>query len=128
MFNVVFLTEDGKSSNYSFKSITLPTSDGKRTILSRHSECFIEVDFGVVECKNDKEVKKFSVSQGVFHFKDNVGELMVSTYESEDEIDLERALKAKERAVYELENQKDFEEMRKAEQALKRAIARLKLK
>lgn len=127
MFDLVVLSHYGKMSPYQIKSINLPTSDGQRTILSRHMEVYVEVDIGVVVIKTNEGEKRFSVSEGIFHFKDNQAALIVTTFENEDEIDFIRAQRAYDRAKRALKEEQDFAELQKQEQALKRAIARLNL-
>jgi len=127
MFDLIILAQDGKMQPLEITSITLPTSDGQRTILSRHMEAYVEVDIGIVEIKIEKSKERYAVGGGLFHFKDNQAALIVSSFEREDEVDFERARKAYERAKNELQNKEDRHEMLKAEQALKRALARLNL-
>lgn len=127
MFDLIVLSHDGKMSPHHIKNITLPTSDGQRTILARHMEVYVEVEIGVVQIKTDNGKERFAVSEGIFHFKDNQAALIVSTFEKEDEIDFIRAQKAFERAKRALEDEKSFAEIQKQEQALKRALARMNL-
>ena len=56
---------------------------------------YVEVDIGIVEIKIEK-VRRYAVGGGLFHFKDNQAALMVSSFEREDEVDFERARKARE--------------------------------
>lgn len=127
MFDLVVLSQYGKMSPHHIKSITLPTSDGIRTILARHMEVYVEVEIGVVVIHTESGKERFAVSEGVFHFKDNQAALIVSTFENEDEIDFIRAKRAYDRAKSALQDEKDMIEMQKQEQALKRALARLNL-
>ncbi len=127
MFDLVVLSQYGNMSPYHIKSITLPTSDGQRTILARHMEIYVEVEIGVVTVETQEGSKRFAVSEGIFHFKENKAALIVSTFESEDEIDFIRAKRAYDRAKTALQDEKDIIELQKQEQALKRALARLNL-
>ncbi len=127
MFDLVVLSHYGKMSPHHIESITLPTSDGQRTILARHMEVYVEVEIGIVEIKSEKGKERFAVSEGIFHFDKNQAALIVSTFEKEEEIDFIRARRAYDRAKQALQDEKDIIEMQKQEQALKRAIARMNL-
>lgn len=127
MFDLVVLSQYGKISPHYIESITLPTSDGQRTILSRHMEVYIEVAIGVVTVKTEKGKKRFAVSEGIFHFKDNQASLIVSTFENEEEIDFIRAKRAYDRAKNALKDKQYLADLQIQEQALKRALARLNL-
>lgn len=127
MFDLIIMAQDGKMEPKQIEKITIPTSDGQRTILSRHMEVFIEVDIGVVSITTKEGVERYAVSGGIFHFKNNVADLIVTSFENEHEIDHERARLAYERAQEMLNNEKNKDEMRKAEHALKRALTRLNL-
>lgn len=126
MFKLTMLTADGKRQTEELKRISLPTSDGIRTILSNHMQAVVEVEIGEVMLIREREKEALVVSEGIFNFKDNQAHLFVRTFEYADEIDEERARRAKERAEKRLEQQQvTDQEVREAEVALKRAITRI---
>jgi F-type H+-transporting ATPase subunit epsilon len=70
----------------------------------------------------------YAVSGGVLFYKDNEATLLADAFESEDEIDLDRALAAKERAEKRLDSQDSNIDDKRAKIALLKAINRISLK
>ena len=119
------LSFDGKEYSEKLSRISLPTNDGIRTILKNHMDVVVPVDIGEVKLINDNDGKTVVVSEGIFNFKDNHAQLLVRTYEFPEEIDKNRAARAKERAEIRLQNELSTKELQETELALKRAITRL---
>lgn len=119
------LSFDGKEYSGELSRISLPTNDGIRTILNNHMDVVIPVDIGEVKLINEKDSKTVVVSEGMFNFQDNHAQLLVRTYEFPEEIDKNRAARAKERAEIRLQNELSSKELQETELALKRAITRL---
>ena len=67
-------------------------------------------------------------NKGLFTFKDNQASLLVDTIEAEDEIDVERAERAKKRAEERILRKESHDEIERGELALKRSLVRLLLK
>jgi F-type H+-transporting ATPase subunit epsilon len=125
MFELTILTIDGKKYTESIPRISLPTSDGIRTILANHMDIVVPVDIGIVRLIRPNEQEDVVVSQGIFYFSDNDAHLFVRTFEFASEIDEERARRAKERAESKLQDQLTSRELAKAQSALQRAITRI---
>ncbi len=120
------LSFDGKTHSEELSRISLPTNDGIRTILNNHMDVVVPVDIGEVKLINDKETKKVVVSEGIFNFEDNNAQLLVRTFEFPEEIDKDRAKRAKERAEERLEKELSAKEFHETELSLKRAVTRLR--
>lgn len=127
-FNVIVNTIEGKTVTFQMSAIILPTSDGNRTVLANHMEVVVEVVPGILQMISNQKKQRYFVSEGIFHFKQNQATLLCDAFESEAEIDVERAKKSLEKAQLELQQYQDKQTLSKAEQRLKRAISRLKLK
>ena len=119
------LSFDGKEYSGELSRISLPTNDGIRTILDNHMDVVVPVDIGEVILIKENKTEKVIVSEGIFNFKDNNAQLLVRTYEFPEEIDKERAKRAKERAEKRLKDQLSTKELQETEMALKRALTRL---
>lgn len=128
MFKLTMLTSDGKKHEMELSRISLPTNDGVRTILANHMDIVVPVEIGEVKLIEQRESETVVVSEGIFNFKDNAAHLFVRTFEFADEIDKERAKRAKERAEKKLEEKIDTAQIQEAELALKRALTRLSVK
>lgn len=127
MFLFEMRSLNGDKIELSLESVVMSTSDGNRTVLSNHMDIFVEIVPGIVKLRTEKSQLKYFVSSGMFHFTKNKAIMLVDAFESEDSIDFNRAKKAYDKAKLTLSVSKDSHEIRKAEQALKRAIGRLKL-
>lgn len=125
MFELNMLTIDGKKYTGEVARISLPTSDGTRTILANHMDIVVPIEIGKIWLIRGNEREEVAVSEGIFKFGDNIAHLFVRTYEFADEIDEERALRAKERAEQLLKDTTPSQDMLETELALKRAITRI---
>lgn len=125
MFELNMLTIDGKKYTGEVARVSLPTSDGTRTILANHMDIVVPIEIGKIRLIRGNDREEVAVSEGIFKFSDNVAHLFVRTYEFADEIDEERALRAKERAEQLLKDTTPSQDMLETELALKRAITRI---
>lgn len=108
--------------------VTLPTEAGEVTILPDHIPYIASLKPGEILTKNAKgESESFVVSGGFVEFHDNTLSILADAAERADEIDLERARAAEERAREIREKKIDVsaEEREAAVAAMERAWARL---
>ncbi len=78
--------------------VVLPGSDGEMGILPNHSPLLTVLKFGVVTVKVKSEIMHFAVSGGVAEVNPDQVTILADAAENVDEIDIERAQKAKVRA------------------------------
>lgn len=128
MFELTMITVDGKKQKEELARISLPTSDGIRTVLANHMPVVAPIEIGQVVLIRENERETVVVSEGIFNFKDNKAHLFVRTFEYADEIDEARAQRAKERAEARLQQKLSRQVYLETEAALKRAITRLSAK
>ena len=91
-------------------SLTIPCTDGEKQILAHH------------------EATLMAMTNGVLRMVDNKVTVIVDTVEKPEEIDANRARRAKARAEERLRQKQSIHEYYKNQAALSRAMARLKLK
>lgn len=127
MFELELMSLNGKRKVQNVKSVIIPTSDGNRTVLDKHMDIVVEVVPGVAKLRTEKDIVLYFVSNGIFHFSKSKGTMIVDTYESTEDIDFLRAHRALDHASSVLHESHDDFEIKKAEQALKRALGRLRL-
>lgn len=108
--------------------LNVKTIDGQRGILSNHMPLVTMLEIGGMNYVSDKGREEFAVAGGMLYFQDNVATLLVNAIESKDEIDLARALSAKQRAEERLAHKDSNLDIKRAELALKRAINRISVK
>lgn len=127
MFEVTIVTPDGKKSTHEVKRLSLPTTDGTYTLLANHFPIMYAIDIGTAKLIWENDSRELVVSEGICYFEENKADLLVRTFEFADEIDLNRAERAKERAEEELEKEESAEKAFELERAVQRAKYRLTL-
>ena len=127
--NLEIVTPDKPIFNEVIESVTIPGTLGSFQILQNHAPLISTFDVGVVTIKSGSEPAYFSTSGGTVEVNDNKVLVLADSIEPIDQIDVDRAEKAKERAEGRLKrkHEKDMDEERIVA-ALKRAINRLSVK
>jgi len=108
--------------------VTAPGTNGEFGVLANHAPFLTTVKAGVLHYKKDKDVKYLMISCGFAEVLDNTVTFLVENAEYGQEIDVQRAMQAKERAEKQLaQTQAHAEHVShiRAESALHRARARL---
>jgi len=109
--------------------VTAPGTDGDFGVLAGHAPLLSTIKIGTLVYQNDKQATTIMVSGGFCEVSNNKITFLVESAERGDEIDVDRALRAKERAekrLAEATRQQDHIDTVRAEAALQRALARLK--
>ena len=109
--------------------ITVQGTKGSFQILMDHAPLMSTIDTGILVLKKENETLYFTSSNGTIEVLKNKVLILVDSLESIDDIDLERAERAKQRAEERLAK-KNIEkiDVARAEAALKRAINRISAK
>ncbi len=126
-FEIEIITPEKKFFKGEVESINLTTLDGRVQILANHIPYVTGLAPGIIKIVENGKEKVASLSGGFVQFADNKGVILADSAEWPQEIDVNRAKEAKERAEQRLKNKKsdhDLDIMR-AELSLKRAIARI---
>ncbi|CAK8714889.1 MAG: ATP synthase F1 subcomplex epsilon subunit [Candidatus Electronema aureum] len=108
--------------------VTAPGTNGEFGVLANHAPFLTTIKTGVLHYKKDKDVKYLMVSGGFAEVSGNAITFLVENAEYGQEIDVPRALLAKERAVKQLaQEQAHAENINRilVTSALQRAMARL---
>ena len=106
--------------------IEAPAIDGLIGIWPKHAPLVTAMQIGVVRVVKDGEESQIAISEGFMEVQPERINLVVRTAELPEEIDIERAEAAKERAEEKLEKDHEKVDFAKAEAAYDRALARLK--
>jgi F-type H+-transporting ATPase subunit epsilon len=107
--------------------IIAPGSEGYLGVLVNHAPLITSLDIGELKAKQGNQEIKMAISGGFFEVKNNKAVVLADTAEKAGEIDVDRALKAKERAQQRLDAKTADVDLVRAETALKRAMARLRV-
>lgn len=122
------VTPTGSALDMYVESVTIPGTLGQFQILYNHAPILSSFEIGVVKIKENGTEKRYATSGGTIEVKDNHVIVLAETFESEEDIDVERAKAAYRRAKERLEKREQNVDVTRAEAALARAMNRLKLK
>ncbi len=124
------VTPDGARVNEEVDIVNAPGFGGDFGVLANHAPFLSTIKIGALTYENGKERKSLMVSGGFCEVSNNKITFLVESAEYGSDIDVERAMRAKERAekrlVQAAQQAEDFNKKR-AEVALQRAIVRLKI-
>jgi F-type H+-transporting ATPase subunit epsilon len=108
--------------------VTVPGGLGYLGVLAGHAPLLTNVEAGVISIKtSDASNLKMAVGEGFLVVTPESTTLLVDTAEKKEDIDVERAGAARDRARDRLAASDDEVDVARADASLKRAIARLKL-
>lgn len=104
-----------------------PAVDGQIGVMKNHAPLVAALNIGVLRYKGAAgQDEKIAISGGFMEVIDNTGRILAETAEKGEEVDVLRAKAARERAERRLAQRDEAINYARAEQALKRSIARLK--
>ena len=103
-----------------------PAIDGLIGIWPKHAPLVTAMQIGVVRVEIDGEETQIAISEGFMEVQPDRVNLVVRTAELPEEIDVDRAKSARDRAEEKLNKKNDNIDFAKAEAAYDRAKARLK--
>lgn len=125
MIKVKILTPNGPYKETSASIINAVSEDGQRGILSNHMPIVMNLKISRLEMAEEKR-ETYAIAGGVLYFKNNECTILTPAIENKEDIDLERAKAAKDRAEGHLHNQNS--DIKRAELSLKRALNRINVK
>ena len=122
------VTPHGRVVSEDVDIVTAPGVDGEFGVLANHAPFLSTIKTGILVFKQDKREKYLMVSGGFAEVSNNKVTFLVETAEYGHDIDVERALLAKEKAERRLAMEMAHDEgvnRARAEASLQRAVARL---
>jgi F-type H+-transporting ATPase subunit epsilon len=129
MLRLEIITVDGTVFDDNVNMVIAPGSDGVLGILPRHTPLLTSLSYGELEIKREGQPNEFfAIGGGFMEVRPFNVTVLADAAERADEIDIERAKAAQERAETRLaEAAQDQQDFSRAEAALQRSIARLKV-
>ena len=128
MIDVKIITPTGLYKTAQVTQINARSVEGEFGLLSNHVPMVVMLAVSRLTLMDANGKKDYAISGGMLHFANYVGRILTETIDGEEEIDLERAKKAMERAKKRLESKESDINMRRAEIALQKAINRINVK
>jgi F-type H+-transporting ATPase subunit epsilon len=108
------------------EEVTIPGTEGEFGVLRGHAPLLSSVDVGELSFTKDHKKVRYAVNTGYAEVTASKATVLVETAERADQIDLERARRARERAEEKIAKlPKEDAEFEKARMALMRAITRI---
>ena len=126
-FYLEIVTPERRFFSGEVETVVLKTLEGEIGILKGHAQMVIAVSIGPMRIKKDGEWLEAVLSEGFAEIKQDKTVILTDAAEWPNEIDINRAKAAKERAEERIQRQKDNIETIRSRAALARAIARLKI-
>ncbi len=108
-------------------SVVVPAAEGELGILPQHAPLLAQLEPGEIRLRRGDQVEFFAISGGFVEVVNNRVSIFAETAEMAQEIDLERARQAADRAKAEIKAAKTDVDLAQAESALRRALARLRV-
>ncbi|MBT2756617.1 F0F1 ATP synthase subunit epsilon [Mesobacillus foraminis] len=125
---VSVVTPDGPVYESDVEMVSTKAKTGELGILPGHIPMVAPLKIGAVRLKKGGSTEIVAVSGGFLEVRPEQVTILAQTAEKSEEIDLERALRAKERAEQRLQERKQENvDFRRAELALQRAINRISI-
>ena len=128
---MTFLTEIRTPDREVFKGeideLHVPTYKGNLTILPRYADFITIIIPGSMKIVINKEINEYFIAKGILTVKDKKVVVIAEAIEKAKDIDVQRAMKAKERASRRLKEKGEDIDFKRAEAALHRAIERIKI-
>ena len=126
---VEVITPSKQAFNGKAKSVTIPGTLGSFQVLFNHAPILSSFEIGVIKIEDvDSKKQIFATGGGTVEVRNNKVIVLAESFESPEEIDVERAKRAMERAKERLAKKREEKiDVARAEAALKRAINRLKI-
>jgi F-type H+-transporting ATPase subunit epsilon len=124
------VTPSGAKVNEDVDIVNAPGYGGDFGVLANHAPFLSTIKIGTLTYENGNNRESLMISGGFCEVSDNKITFLVESAEVGSEIDVERAMRAKERAEKRLAQaaqQTDNFNRRRAEISLQRAVARLKV-
>ncbi len=127
MITCNILTPNGPYRTIETDSLLFNTIDGERGLLEHHMPITLVLDIGKMVTVENGQKKIYAISGGVVYFEKGIARICVNSIESKEEIDAERARKAKERADERIHSNDSNIDIKRAEIALKKALNRISI-
>lgn len=122
---VDILTAERTVYSEEVEMVIVPAIDGELGVLPNHAPLVTGLDIGEIRIKKDGEEIELATSGGFMEVKPDQVNILADTAEFPDEIDVERAKNAKQRAKNRLQKDEPRINDTRAEAALQRAINRI---
>ena len=127
MFTVRIVTPRGLYRELKTSILNVVSTEGQLGILRNHMPLVAILMISMLTTVEEVGRHRYAISGGTLYFKDNVATIMTDAVERSDEIDIERAQRAKQRAEERLKTEAEEQDLVRAQIALQRALNRINI-
>lgn len=124
-FHLQIVTPDGGFFDGEAERVSVRTIDGEAAVLGNHIPYVTALGIGEARVVVDGQTRRAAASGGMLAVTPGHVRVVATTFEWAEEIDVERAKRAKEDAEQRIQNAKDPHELQLAKARLSRAQVRL---
>ncbi len=124
-FHLQIVTPDGEFFDGPAERVKVRTINGDVAILAGHIPYVTALGTGEASVTVDGEVRKAAASGGMLSVTPEVVRVVATTFEWAEDIDLDRAKRAKEKAEERIKKARDAKELELAKVKLSRALVRI---
>ncbi len=121
------VTPQGVYKEFDTDIVNIETLDGQQGILPNHMPIVTMLKVGKMKTTESGKREEYAVAGGLFSFRDNLAEIFTDAIENKNDIDIDRAERAKERAEKRLQSKDPNIDLVRAQAALEKALNRLKV-
>jgi F-type H+-transporting ATPase subunit epsilon len=125
MFTVRIVTPRGLYREFNTSILNVVSTEGQLGILRNHMPLVAILIISMLTTVEEDGRHRYAISGGTLYFKDNVATIMTDAVERSDEIDIERAQRAKHRAEERIKTVAEEQDLIRAQIALQRALNRI---
>jgi F-type H+-transporting ATPase subunit epsilon len=108
--------------------VIIPGIEGDFGIFSEHTPFITKIRPGILKLYSDEMEDRYAIHDGFVTIENNIVKIVCEVIEKDDEVDINRAEEARDRAEKRMKSAEDDIDFRRAELALKKALVRLKIK
>lgn len=126
-YNLEIVSPEKKFFSDDVEELVLNTPGGEIGVLKDHMAMVVAVSIGTIKIKQDGAWKEAVLSEGFMNIGKGKVSILVDTAEWPEEIDINRAKAAEDRARERLQGQLSRIESMQSQAALQRALTRLKV-
>lgn len=122
------ITPQGVYKEMDVNIINIDTTEGQQGILPNHLPIVTMLKIGKITTDENGSRQEYAIAGGLFYFRDNKAEVLTDAIENKEEIDVDRAKRAKERAKQRIDSNNPNIDLQRAQIDLEKAINRLRVK
>ena len=121
LFDTDLITYRGLYKTIQTDKLNVPSTDGRRTILSNHMPIMLSLETGVVETNNEGKLSHYAISDGILYFENNKATIICDVIEDLENVDAKYYENRIEEAKEKLSTARNDDDINRAKIKLARA-------